>query len=52
MNKTYRCEECESQSIVVKAFINFNTYKLDDFSEDKRVWCNECDEYVEVEEAE
>jgi hypothetical protein len=51
----FRCKECGSTHIQIRAWINPNTDEIIDDCEDKVCWCSVCDdmqcyECIEVEE--
>lgn len=45
------CEECKSYNVSQKAWVTINENSPTiDFIEDDEYWCNNCNEYVNIEE--
>ena len=41
---TWKCKECDSETLEQLAWININTEKFHDYQEGSTVWCCECGE--------
>lgn len=45
-----KCGQCGSTRIQSRAWVDYNTAEFDEWCDDGDVWCNDCEEFADIEE--